>query len=151
MTNGDKCEVCKKFYPYTKTDVWKMDNKEVTLSKTDVVFAVVRFNKPDEFEVCEECYVSGRLESALSSELLCEAYYGFGCGFLRNGQFEKAKSALKKSLEIQESADSLATLGCAENGLGNKNEAIKLNRRALLIRPDHFMASENLRNLLSEN
>jgi tetratricopeptide (TPR) repeat protein len=97
--------------------------------------------------VCEVCYDEGRLQQALSEEQLSEAYYQFGLEFTNNGQFEKAKTALNKCIDIRESADGLASLGYVESSLGKETRAAELYSRALVLQPDHLTARENLRKL----
>lgn len=128
-----------------------MGDKTIELPRISTTLALVFADTVNEIIVCEKCYDNGRLQLALAGDQLSHAYYEFGLEFSQNRKFEKARCALKKSLEIQECSNSLAQLAYVEDNLGNVGDAIDLYRKVLSIEPNHFMASENLKNLLKRN
>jgi tetratricopeptide (TPR) repeat protein len=151
MINGEKCALCGVFYPYSKLESWNRNGGKISILKTNVVLAVLFYKTPRELEVCEICYENGKLEAALNREDLHEAHDSFGDAFSYHEQYEKAKIAFQKAIEIKESADCLAGLGYVEHLLGNTIEAVKSYNRALQLDSSHFIARENLKNLTNKN
>jgi len=147
MTNGEKCGLCGTFYEYRKTETWTKGDVECDIAECEVAFAIVQRDRK-EILICETCYIEGRMEPVLSRSQLRGAFYQFGLEFSKAGEFDKARSALMKSLEVEETADSVAALAYVEEALGHRMKAVTLYQKALAIQPEHFMAKANLKKLL---
>jgi tetratricopeptide (TPR) repeat protein len=144
---GDRCWLCGVIYPHVATETWQGESDSLKVPVGSVGFAVLDCKGSDRRELCEICYFKKDLEYKLCAEDLYHAHLEFGRHFAMRGDLQKAKAALTKCRTIRETADALAMLAYVEMALGRK-VADELYRKALELDPEHFMARENLRNLL---
>jgi tetratricopeptide (TPR) repeat protein len=100
-----------------------------------------------ELWVCECCYLNAHSLS-LSGDQLLALHSQFAMEYRDHQRFLDAIRAGEKALELGASADVLAELAYVHSELGHLFEAAGLYRRALALDPEHFIATENLNQLL---
>jgi tetratricopeptide (TPR) repeat protein len=149
---GDTCWLCGVTHPHSGTESWENETASIEVPTSSVGFAILGYKGPNERELCENCYLKGDLEFKLNPRDLYDAHYQFGLHYSEFGRdLQKAREAFAKCRMAKETASSLAALANVESALGRKKVAEELYRKALAIEPEHFIARENLRNMLCKN
>ena len=140
------CTLCKTQIPEATPESWTTPTGEVLQVARSATPSAVAETSVGEFEICEACYRRG-LPSFFTSQDVAKIHYQFGLEYSHCGQFARTVESLTKARHISETADIVAALAHAEDGLGHRDVAIAHYRRALEIDPSHFMSRQNLQRI----
>jgi serine/threonine-protein kinase len=72
------------------------------------------------------------------------AYYDLGLARMQLGQFDEAQNDLEKVLSIQPDPDAYTALGSSFELQGNYGEAVKMDQKAIALRPGDYQVWGNL-------
>ena len=140
------CTLCKTQIPEAAPETWTTPTGEALQVARSATPSTVVETSVGEFEICEACYHRG-LPTFFTSQDMAEVHYQFGLEYCHCGQFARSVESLTQARRISETADIVAALAHAEDGLGHRDVAIAHYRRALEIDPSHFMSRQNLQRI----
>jgi len=140
------CTLCKTPLPEATPEKWTTPTGEPLQVARSATPSAVAKTSVGEFEICEACYHRG-LPTFFTPQDMAEVHYQFGLEYSQRGHFARSVESLSQARRISETADIMAALAHAEDGLGHRDVAIAHYRRALEIDPSHFMSRQNLQKI----
>jgi tetratricopeptide (TPR) repeat protein len=147
--NVDKCALCGREDLPDNENVTRWTTEEgyfVDIPASVHVFALAGTSLGRLF-ICEHCYSNYHFHEFTKKDM-AEVHYQFGLEYCNIDDYDKSLCSLLKSLDIDyNNPDVLSSVGYCYKNLGNKEKSKEFYRKALLIDPDHFMASENIKRL----
>ena len=144
----ESCSICHRTIAAGEPSVWRTDDGDSISVGSSAEPLVVIDTPTGELWVCEPCYL-GALPPSLTPAQVRELHEQFAMEYRERRRFPDAIRACERALEFDDSADTLAELAYVHSELGHRSEAEAFYRRALVIVPDHFMATNNLNRLLN--
>ena len=143
----DTCSICHRTIPEGPVEVWRTDEGESISVPTSSEPSAILETPSGELQICEHCYHGG-LPASISQAQRCDLHYQFAIEYCHCDRFAEALHACERALEFGESADTLAHMGYIHSKMEHPVEEESFYRRALVLDPDHFIATHNLNLLL---
>jgi tetratricopeptide (TPR) repeat protein len=142
------CYFCGDHQPLSEVEDWSLARVSFQIPKSTVAWACVD-SSVGELWICQKCYSKNVFRSLRAGDK-AEIHYQMALEYGELGEYPKSIAALSKALKLRKTADILSSLALNYSRVGDAGRARYFYELALKLKPDHFMASENLKKLLSE-
>lgn len=142
------CAICKTRFELDQQQEWTTEDGETVVYESSSVKTVIADTSLGEMRICEPCIRQG-LPEYFTEQDRSEVHYQIALEY--SCFSEDWRTALEYLSKTLETPKSLAAMGNCHSRSGDKTKAAECYRRALKIDPTHFIASENLKNLLERS
>lgn len=144
-TDMDSCSFCGNQQPASGVETWTFEGVPLAIPQSFIAWACVNCSA-GELWICEHCYEREAFRT-LKAEDRAEVHYQMGLEFASLEDYQKSIAALERALELTRTPNILATLALNYQRTGKVAQAKRLYSEALELEPNHFMATENLKNI----